>query len=204
MEKFMALPEDKQKKIIDAALQVFGENTYSKASTGNIAAAAEISKGMIFHYFGSKRALYFYLIEFCGNILKSEREKHLSYDITDFFDRIKFATSIKIAAAKKHPSLLTFLKNVYFETDSEVVDEIKEKISYGVSNSWDALMEKIDTTKFKDPYAPKLLVKLLTWASEGIMESRFGNSDSDERTKDYLDCLDLLKSNFYKGECCDE
>jgi len=204
MEKFMALPEDKQKKIIDAALQVFGENTYSKASTGNIAAAAEISKGMVFHYFGSKRALYFYLIELCGNLLTSEREKHLDHDVTDFFDKIKLATNIKVTAIKKHPALLAFLKNVYFETDSEVVDEIREKVSHGVANSRDALMEKIDTTKFKDPSSHGLLMKLLAWASEGLMENRFGSSGMDERIEDYFACLDLLKANFYKGECCNE
>ncbi|MCL2568131.1 MAG: TetR/AcrR family transcriptional regulator [Oscillospiraceae bacterium] len=75
METFLALPADKQKKIVDAALQVFSENTYSKASTGYIAATAGISKGMVFHYFGNKRALYFYLLDLCGDILTSAREQ---------------------------------------------------------------------------------------------------------------------------------
>jgi len=197
MEKFTSLPADKQKKIIDAALQVFGENTYSKASTGDIAAAADISKGMIFHYFGSKKALYFYLINLCGDILTSEREAHLDQRVTDFFDRIKLAIRIKVAATKQHPYLLAFLKHVFFETDSDVVDEIKEKVSYGVSNSWEALMEKVDTTKFTDPAAPGLLVKLLTWASEGVMESRFDEGDMEARMQDFFACLDLMRYHFY-------
>ena len=199
MDKFNSLPAEKRQKIIDAALQVFGENTYSKASTGYIAAAADISKGMVFHYFGSKRALYFYLLDLCGTIMVSEREQYLDQDVTDFFDRIKLATRIKIAAAKKYPYLPAFLKNVYFETDKEVVDEIREKVSVGVSNSWGALMAKADTAKFKDPSAPELLIQLLTWASEGVMESRFGDGDMDRRMQDFFACLDLMRENFYQG-----
>jgi len=198
MEKFLSLPADKQKRIIDAALHVFGENTYNKASTGDIAAAANISKGMIFHYFGSKKALYFYLLKLCGEIFSSEREKNLDGEVTDFFDRIRMATSIKVAATKKHPYILAFLKNVYFETDSEVVDDVRKMVSHGVSNTWDALLEGIDTSRFKDPAAPGLLVKLLTWASDGIMENWLDNSDIDARMNDYFACFELMKENFYR------
>jgi AcrR family transcriptional regulator len=201
MEKFLSLPAEKRKRIIDASLQVFGENTYRKASAGDIAAAAGISKGMIFHYFGSKRALYLYLISLCGDILTAERQGQIDMTATDFFDRIKLATVIKIAAMKKHPYILAFLKNVYIETDSEVVDEVREKISYGVSNAWEALLAGIDITKFKNPSAPALLAKLLTWAGEGVMESWFDDSDIDERLNDYIACLDLMRESFYEGGC---
>ena len=200
MEKFFILPEDKQKRIIDAALQVFGGNTYKKASAGDIAAAAGISKGMVFHYFGSKKALYLYLVSMCGGILASEMERNYDKTVTDFFDSIKMATAIKIAAMKKHPFILAFVKNAYFETDPEVVDEIKSMISAGVENTWDALLGGIDVTKFKDPAAPGLLAKLLSWAGEGMMENRFDITDIDTRISDYIACLDIMKDNFYRAE----
>ena len=197
MDKFTNLPSDKQQRIIDAALQVFGSYSYKKASVGDIASAAGISKGMVFHYFGSKRTLYFYLINMCGKLLTTEREKHLDKTVTDFFDRIKMATLIKIAAMKKYPYILGFLKNVYSETDPEVAEEINTTASTGKKNSWEALLVGIDTSKFKNPAAPELLAKMIVWAGEGAMDERNDIQDIDKRMEEYIACLDLLKENFY-------
>ena len=60
-EKFFALPEEKRRRIVNAAMEAFGKNEYKRASTDDIAARAGISKGLLFHYFGSKKELYFYL-----------------------------------------------------------------------------------------------------------------------------------------------
>ena len=50
-DKFYLLEEEKQLKIINAAMEVFGKNEYKKASTDLIAAKAGISKGLLFYYF---------------------------------------------------------------------------------------------------------------------------------------------------------
>lgn len=197
MEKFESLPADKQKKIIDAALTVFGKYSYKKASANDIAVAAEISKGMVFHYFGCKKDLYLYLVKMCGDILTAEQKKHSDKMSADFFDRIKFATLIKISAVKQHPAILEFLKNVYFETDPEVEEEIRMMTSSGVKNSWEMLLSGIDTSKFKNPSAPILLAKLLRWAGDGVMEDRYEGKDIDARMEEYIACIDIMKENFY-------
>ena len=51
LEKFLSLPIDKQDIIVNAALTCFGINGYKKTSISDIAAAAGISKALIFHYF---------------------------------------------------------------------------------------------------------------------------------------------------------
>jgi len=58
--------------ITDAALKSFGTNGYKKSSISDIATGAGISKAMIFHYFGTKKALYLYLMDLCGNMLMNE------------------------------------------------------------------------------------------------------------------------------------
>ena len=47
-EKFHQLPEEKQLAIFNAAMEVFAQNDYKRASTDDIAAKAGISKGMLF------------------------------------------------------------------------------------------------------------------------------------------------------------
>ena len=62
-EKFFALPEEKQQRILNAGYRVFAQNTYKKSPVSEIAAEAGISKSLLFHYFRNKQELYLYLWE---------------------------------------------------------------------------------------------------------------------------------------------
>jgi len=75
MEEFFTLRAEKQNHIIDAALTVFGRNGYKKSSIADIAEKAHIAKGMVIYYFGSKKNLYLYCAELCGDLLEKEMEK---------------------------------------------------------------------------------------------------------------------------------
>ena len=50
-EKFYELPPEKQQRIINAGLEVFGAHDYPQASTDDMTAKAEISKGLLLYYF---------------------------------------------------------------------------------------------------------------------------------------------------------
>ena len=49
------LPDGKRQRILDAAIREFAEHGYDKASTNSIVKEAGIAKGLLFHYFGSKK-----------------------------------------------------------------------------------------------------------------------------------------------------
>ncbi|GCD11605.1 hypothetical protein Ctaglu_32280 [Clostridium tagluense] len=70
--------------IIDAALRTFGANGYKKASISDIAVAGGISKAMVFHYFGTKKALYLYLINLCGGTMMKEVNENFDNMIEEF------------------------------------------------------------------------------------------------------------------------
>ena len=57
-EKFFDLKKEKQDRMINAALKLFAENGYRRASTDDKVKEAGISKGLLFHYFISKIGLY--------------------------------------------------------------------------------------------------------------------------------------------------
>lgn len=63
LEKFEALPEEKRAAILKAGIQEFSQNAYTEAGTDRITAAAGISKGLLFHYFGSKRAFFLHCLD---------------------------------------------------------------------------------------------------------------------------------------------
>ncbi|MBR6395680.1 MAG: helix-turn-helix transcriptional regulator, partial [Lachnospiraceae bacterium] len=57
-ERFFELKKEKQDRMINAALRVFSQYGYRHASTDEIVREAGISKGLLFHYFESKKGLY--------------------------------------------------------------------------------------------------------------------------------------------------
>ncbi|MDT8719357.1 TetR family transcriptional regulator [Clostridium sp. 19966] len=200
MDKFLNLTIEKQNSIIDAALKAFGKNGYKKTSASDIAAAAGISKAMIFHYFGTKKALYLYLINLSGSLIMKEIDDKFDYGVTDFFERIKISSSIKIAVLKQHPPMMSFLTGVYFEEDEEVKGDIKKIIvgSEGFKNK--IIKEDIDYSKFKEDVDIKLLVKMIYWLADGYAKqfSEQGEIDYESLYNEFSDCLNLLKNNLYK------
>ncbi|MDV3429201.1 MAG: TetR/AcrR family transcriptional regulator [Bacillota bacterium] len=202
MEKFFNLPVDKQNTIIDAALKTFGTNGYKKTSVSDIAASAGISKAMVFHYFGTKKSLYLYLIELCGNIIMNEINEKFDSTLTDFFDRILLSTDIEISAIKKHTAILNFLTSMYFETDEEVKDDIKSILAQGDGFRNKIAFDGIDYSKFKEGIDLKLVMKMLMWIADGFTNQLSNNKevDFDEISKEFYDCMNLLKKNFYKEE----
>jgi AcrR family transcriptional regulator len=201
LENFSSLPIEKQNKIIDAALICFGTNGYKKTSVSDIAAAAGISKALIFHYFGTKKALYLYLIDLCTHIIMKELDEKFDNTVTDFFSRIKLATSIEISVMKKHPGLLSFLESVYFENHGEVKEEIKVILANSESEGLRSKIafEGIDTSKFKDDIDPKMVMKLLTLLTDGYLSKMHKMEiDLDVLWEEFDEYITLFQRNFYK------
>lgn len=204
LEKFFSLPIEKQNTIIDAALSLFGTNGYKKTSMSDIAAAAGISKAMVFHYFGNKKSLYLYLFEVCGHTLINAFNEKFDRSVTDFFDKIMLATDIKISVMKKHPAILSYLNSAYFETDPEVRADLQaiftseegEKFRQGL------VLDGMDASKFKDGVDPKLVMKMLTGFAYGYMNMSplKTETDLDAVYKDFEGCVHMLKNNLYKEE----
>jgi AcrR family transcriptional regulator len=55
-------PDERREQIFLCAARLFGERPYADVSTSDIAAAAGVARGLINHYFGTKRELYLAVI----------------------------------------------------------------------------------------------------------------------------------------------
>lgn len=200
MEKFENLPEEKQKTIIDGALKVFAANGYKKASVSDIALAAGISKAMVFHYFGTKKGLYLYLIRLCSDIITKEIKKNFDRTVTDFFDRIILSSDIKIASMKKYTAIPAFLTGMYYEKDEEVREDIEALLAEGDEFRKHLTFDGLDTSRFKDNVDVALVLKMLVWIAEGFSSGSAlkTNEDIEAMCNEFYKCLRLLKENLYK------
>ncbi|AWK52525.1 TetR/AcrR family transcriptional regulator [Clostridium beijerinckii] len=202
MDKFSNLPKEKQNTIIDAALKTFGTNGYKKTSISDIAAAAGISKAMVFHYFGTKKALYLYLINLCGTIMINEVNEKFDNNVTDFFDRIKMSSNIEISAMKRHAAIPSFLASAYFENDEEVKEDLKDIFAGSEDFRNKIAFDGMDTSMFKEGVDLRLLMKMLLWMAEGYTKEMSNKEEInfDNMLDEFNRCLDMLKSNFYREE----
>lgn len=66
---------DREAQIVAAACRVFGEAGYAATSVADVAAAAGISKPLIYQYFGSKDGLYAAALRHGAEVLSDEIER---------------------------------------------------------------------------------------------------------------------------------
>ncbi len=77
-QTFFNLNENKQEKIINAAIEEFALNSFEKATIDNIVKKACIPKGSFYQYFENKEDVYKYLFKFLSGKKYKELEMYLS------------------------------------------------------------------------------------------------------------------------------
>ena len=201
MEKLSALPDDKKQAIINAGMSVFASAGYKKAYISEIASKAGISKALVFHYFGSKKSLYFSLVEYASNLLLQEMQAELDTSLTDFFDKLQNVVKVQMSVLQRHPFMISFITSMYFEDDPEVKSTLHEAYLQGESTRSHLTLDGIDSSKFKTGVDPRLVVEILVKYTEGVINNRMDANQSFQETYDKFEqCLALLKNNLYKEE----
>jgi len=201
MDTFSNLPNEKKERIITAALIAFGRNGYKKASIQDIATAAEISKAMLFHYFGSKKALYIFLVNQSAETVTQEIETRFGSGVTDFLERAMMIAEMKIAVMNRQPALFSFLKSIYTETASEVATDIERILSEARRPIAEySFIGKTDMSPFKPDVDPRIATQLLNAYIDSLFnESSWNAGFEPERIiRDMRQCTELLRNHFYR------
>lgn len=120
------LDKSKRDKILQASLEEFAEFGYEKASTDRISQRAEVSKGLIFHYFGSKSKLYMLTMNSCIDEIMDEY-KSISFDNKDFISIIKLLMKIKYEFFIKNPLQYKLIVNGFYNSPKELKNELKNR-----------------------------------------------------------------------------
>ena len=197
------MDEDKRKRVINSALEEFSVNTFKKASTNNIVKNAGISKGLLYHYFSTKQALYDYLMFFVFTVVIDEIKVKLDWNDGDLFNRLKQVVLLKMGVAKEYPYLMEFGKKIY---EQGSVDDMKKKLEEYEPDIYNEIYTKnIDYSKFRDGLdinrAIFITESTLTALAEkmikvaNIQGAKIDFSMVVAESEQYLN---ILKSAFYK------
>lgn len=192
--------DEKRTRIVNAAFKVFGSNSYAKASISDIAKEANVSKALIFHHFKTKKALYFYLMDY-SYALFLETFKDLGVmEIDDFFQRIAVYSAAELEILRQHPFLFKYIMKFYYERDSEVLEGVLEVITKSKDTGMQMTLEGINLDKFKENIDLELLGKMIRWMGEGITNQfvAFDDEALDFLERELQSAMALLKQNVYK------
>ena len=202
MENFFKIRAEKQEHIVNAAFRVFGRQGFRKASIGDIAQEAGITKGMITYYFGSKKTLYMYLVEVSqSRLVKAMQQQLADSPVTDFFERLKIATDVQVAAVKEHPALISFQNSVYYETDPVVAPELTEMLTAEHMRCDKILLEGSDLSTIQPAANSALITKFVMWATDGFFEQLYYLAEDAKNinslVSEFYQCIDLIKKTFH-------
>lgn len=200
MEKFFALSDEKQTTIRNAALACFAKHGYEKASINDIASAAGISKASMFQYFGSKPALYEYLLNYCVSQMKKAYDLEILDANVDFFDRVWKACVMKVENLKRFPHVAAFITNAASESAEEVKDLLQSTLADGKGFTETLVLHPEDCIKFKHPEDAKLVFQMLILLGYGIASRCENEMNFDSIMSELENILNMLKQNFYKEE----
>lgn len=202
-EIFKNIDPEKKDRIINSALEEFSKNRFDKASTNNIVKNAGISKGLLYHYFTSKKNLYDHLEIFAIEIMVNAILEEINWEESDIFARIKQIILIKSKVIARYPSLVEFSEVMY---ENKSIDEIKEIVETYIPDIYNKIYYRnIDFTLFKEDVDVQKSIKITQWTMEKLGEEMAtiskklnGKIDFQGLVKEVDEYLKMLKEAFYR------
>lgn len=195
--------EEKRNNIINSAMKEFSQNTFQKASTNVIVEEAGISKGLLFHYFGSKDKLYKYLEYFSIKIITEKIVDELDWKEKDIFLRLKETSMIKFKVFQQYPYMADFSLKVFQDKSVEEIMHINPDFPLELYSQ--IYSYNIDYSLFKEGIDVKKAINIIQWTLEKYSDEFRRAIKDGSRKFDYKAIegeiyvyIDMLKVCFYK------
>ena len=198
--KFYALPEEKQLAILNAGFHVFSQSTYKKSPMSEIAAAAGISKALLFHYFRNKKELYLYLWDECAKITVEEMERSGCYEEAGLFGSMERGMHAKLRLMRRYPDMARFAVKAFYEEDPEVAGEVRKSMDQYVAVHAGRKLAQLDPNEFIPGIDLAMMYREMYLASEGYLweKVQMGQMDTDEMEQGFRQLIDFWKSVYMR------
>lgn len=112
--------EERERGILDAATKLFATAGFHATSTRKIAAAAGVSEGTVFHYFGSKNELMLSILNRFYNGVLNPRAAEILDTIMDTRARLRALALHHVNSLGADSALMMRLLQVYVGVDLEI------------------------------------------------------------------------------------
>ena len=177
-ERFFDLKKTRQDQIINGAMRIFAENGYKHASTDEMVAAAGISKGLLFHYFKSKKGTWLFLYEYCTRYMLLELREADRRQGCDFFEMYRQLVRVDAAVLKKYPWLPLFLKRADEEAEKiKLAADLPDGLLRETARHRDALLQEAGRPPFLSDEDIATLEQMLEYTRFGLLRELLKKED---------------------------
>lgn len=166
--RFESLPEEKQARIREACIQEFVNHGYEQASTNRMTERAGISKGLLFHYFGSKGDLFLYLVDYVSGYFY---DRFLAAPLEtpgDIFDRITLWGLKKLQMFADNPLYYQFLMLAFLDRPKDLEGALAQRYQMLSERGYGLLLKDLDTSRFREDIDQAKAVEIILMTMDGL------------------------------------
>jgi TetR/AcrR family transcriptional regulator len=203
----MATPgmdEEKRQRIIRASIEEFGKG-YALASTNEIVRKAGVSKGLLFHYFGSKKNLFF--IAFKEATAKLQEKLLAWYEADkedmpgDIFHRLTRLALIKLKLFQDDPTLYQFLAVAIQNSPGDVQQGLQALIDTAAEEGIGKILDGITFSDLRPDVDPLKALKLIQLVMDGFQQDYLRRKDLasldwDKEVVEFTEYMDMLRKGL--------
>lgn len=201
-ERFLNLPMNKKKRIIESALKEFARVPFDEISINRIIQDADISRGSFYQYFEDKADLQTFLLSDFAEQIKVKTKRYLQEKRGDMFQFFEDGLNFIVDIGMKTPFIYV-CKNVFFQMsqckscnqDSPIEKDIRllfEKVSETMKNEYYQAYDMEDVM-----IVWELLLMLV---KESIMKIFIMEEPKEEIMEKYKKKVEIMKIGFKSKE----
>ncbi len=208
-ERFAKLDKEKQQRIILAAMREFARGGYRRTGTDGITAAAGISKGLLFHYFGTKKKFYLFLVDYALETMKRDILPQMDKN-PDILQRLLANGLLKVRLYSCYPELIDFYTSISKEHNEDVVGEIQARLQAYARQAYSVALADVDKSLFREDVDSDKAIDIITWTMEGhgnqvlaqLREEPVEGLDFGDLNRQFEQYINILRKCLYKKGVC--
>lgn len=199
-KKFFSLSVEKQQAIVNAGYRVFSRNSYKNSPMSEIAAAAGISKSLLFHYFHNKKELYLFLWDKCAETTIEFLTRYGCYGQEDLFECMYRGMRAKLEIIRLYPDMGRFTIQAFYEKDPEISAAIQKSYHRYFNLKADKTRMNLNPEQFIPGLDIPMMYREMYWASEGYLWETVqrGDMDIDRMERDFTKLIEFWKSIYLR------
>ena len=192
-EKFFDLAREKQDRMINGAIEVFAKNGYKHASTDDMVKTVGVSKGLWFHYFGSKEGIYVFVYDYCVKYMLLELSTIVDENETNYFELMRQIAKTKVKVGRSHPYLTIYLEEAAHEPEQALaVKTAASRQSY--EERLDAYLKHAEIDNVSDKGRRERIKKMLEYTISGIIREKTAQAaETDAIFREIKAYIDLVR-----------
>ncbi|EOS34909.1 MAG: TetR/AcrR family transcriptional regulator [Lachnospiraceae bacterium] len=192
-EKFFDLAREKQDRMINGAIEVFAKNGYKHASTDDMVKTVGVSKGLWFHYFGSKEGIYVFVYDYCVKYMLLELSTIVDENETNYFELMRQIAKTKVKVGRSYPYLTIFLEEAAHEPEQALaVKTAASRQSY--EERLDAYLKHAEIDNVSDKGRRERIKKMLEYTISGIIREKTAQAaETDAIFREIKAYIDLVR-----------